>query len=90
MSTPNTRTEAPDSGGRIRDVHVDDRRLSVDLEDGRTISVPLEWSPRLATATPEQRANWRIIAGGHGIHWPDVDEDLSVEGLLLGARAPEA
>ena len=72
----------------VSDVHCDDRRLAVDLTDGRTIIVPIDWYPRLAGATPEQRANWRPIGPGVGIHWPDVDEDLSVEGLLRGARAP--
>ena len=62
--------------------------LIVDLLDGRTISVPLVWFPRLLSATPEQRANWRVAGGGFGIHWPDVDEDLSTEGLLRGAPAP--
>jgi hypothetical protein len=55
--------------------------------DGRTISVPLAWYARLLHATKKQRANWRIIGGGFGIHWPDVDEDISVEGLLRGAPA---
>lgn len=73
---------------RVADVGCDPERLNVALEDGRRISVPLRWYPRLANATPEQRANWRIASGGFGIHWPDVDEDLSVEGLLLGLPAP--
>lgn len=63
-------------------------RLSVDLVDGRTITVPLAWYPRLLNATPEQRRNWRISGAGFGIHWPDVDEDLSTEGLLSGSPAP--
>ncbi len=75
---------------RVRDVHATDELLSVDLMDGRTISVPLIWYPRLANATPEQRANWEICGGGYGIHWPDVDEDLSTEGLLRGAPAPQS
>ena len=62
--------------------------LVVDLLDGRTISVPLVWYPRLLSATPEQRANWRVAGGGFGIHWPDVDEDVSTDGLLRGAPAP--
>ena len=73
---------------RVADVTCDAERLSVTLEDGRRISVPLRWYPRLANATPEQRANWEIAGAGFGIHWPDVDEDLSVEGLLLGLPAP--
>src|ERR1700720_279820 len=62
--------------------------LSVSLRDGRTIIVPLAWYPRLFNATAAQRKNWRIAGGGYGIHWPDVDEDLSTEGLLRGAPAP--
>jgi len=73
---------------RVRDVRCSADSLSVDLMDGRTISVPLEWYPRLAAATPRQRANWQPCAAGYGIHWPDVDEDLSTEGLLRGAPAP--
>jgi hypothetical protein len=65
-----------------------EHELSVALMDGRTISVPLAWYPRLANATPEQRANWELAGAGYGIHWPDVDEDLSTEGLLLGIPAP--
>lgn len=70
------------------DVVVDDERLVVELMDGRSIAVPLAWYPRLAQATPAQRARWEIAGGGYGIHWPDIDEDLSTEGLLRGARAP--
>ena len=81
-------TSHTDSGNRVRDVHVSADTLSVDLADGRTISVPLRWYPRLLKATPEQQANWQVAGGGYGIHWPDVDEDLSVEGLLRGAPAP--
>jgi hypothetical protein len=58
------------------------------LTDGRTISVPLVWSWRLAEATPEQRANYAIMGDGHGVHWPDIDEDISAEGLLYGTPAP--
>jgi len=75
------------AGGAIRDVHFSDDSLSVDLVDGRTITVPLVWYPRLLQATPAQRANWQIIGAGYGIHWPDVDEDLSAEGLLRGSPA---
>ncbi len=60
--------------------------LSVALRDGRTITVPLVWYPRLFNATPAQRKNWRVAGGGYGIHWPDVDEDLSTEGLLRARR----
>ena len=75
---------------RVADVRCDDASLIVDLVDGRTISVPLAWYPRLLHATPEQRARWEKSAGGYGIHWPDIDEDLSTEGLLRGAPAPQA
>ena len=75
---------------RVREVEITDEMLSVTLADGRTISVPLEWYPRLLRASPEERANWEIAGAGFGIHWPDVDEDLSVEGLLRGAKAPDA
>lgn len=73
---------------RVLDVAFGKDTLSVALRDGRTISVPLAWYPRLMNATPKQRKNWRIAGGGYGIHWPDVDEDLSTEGLLRGAPAP--
>jgi len=73
---------------RIKDVAVNDETITAHLIDGRTISVPLAWSWRLSEATPAQRANWRLIGDGHGIHWPDVDEDLSTEELLRGAPAP--
>ena len=75
-------------GERVKDVRVTDDTLTVDLVDGRTISVPLVWYPRLLAATPEQRANWRVAGGGFGIHWPAIDEDLSTDGLLHGAPAP--
>lgn len=80
---------APDPGQEIRDVRVSEDSLSLDLADGRTISVPLAWYPRLLNATQEQRENWQIAGGGFGIHWPDVDEDLSLEGILRGAPAPK-
>ena len=80
-------TSEPRSGERILDVRVDEHTLTADLADGRTITVPLAWYPRLLHASPEQRANWRLAGGGFGIHWPDVDEDLSAEGLLRGAPA---
>ncbi len=75
-------------GEGVKDVHVTEDTLSVDLIDGRTIIVPLVWYPKLLHATPGQRANWQICGGGYGIHWPDIDEDLSTEGLLKGAPAP--
>lgn len=73
---------------RVRTVATTDHELSVGLMDGRTISVPLAWYPRLAQATPAQRARWEIAGAGYGIHWPEVDEDLSTDGLLLGLPAP--
>ena len=73
---------------RVSDVEITEDTLSVTLMDGRTISVPLVWYPRLLNATSEQRQNWQIAGAGYGIHWPDVDEDLSAEGLLRGAPAP--
>ncbi|MGC8640855.1 MAG: DUF2442 domain-containing protein [Isosphaeraceae bacterium] len=75
-------------GEKIINVEVSEDELKVELLDGRTIIVPLTWYPRLLHATPEQRANWKVAGGGYGIHWPDVDEDLSSEGLLRGAPAP--
>jgi hypothetical protein len=72
---------------RVADVRCESERLFVDLADGRTIAVPLSWHPRLLNATPAQRVNWTKAGGGFGIHWPDVDEDLSVAGLLRGAPA---
>ncbi len=74
---------------RIKHVHCTKDSLSVDLLDGRTISVPLAWYPRLLHATASQRAKWQIAGGGYGIHWPEIDEDLSVEGLLRGLPAPQ-
>ncbi len=73
---------------RVRSVEIDDERLTVDLMDGRSIAVPLVWYPRLFDAAPEQRQRWEIAGAGYGIHWPDIDEDLSTEGLLRGAPAP--
>src|SRR5271157_2710545 len=73
---------------RVADVSFDGDTLSVRLKDGRTISVPLAWYPRLFHATAEQRRNWKIAGGGYGIHWPELDEDISTEGLLRGAPTP--
>ena len=75
---------------RVTDVRFSKDTLSVALRDGRTITVPLAWYPRLFSATPAQRKNWQVAGGGYGIHWPDIDEDLSTEGLLRGAPAPRA
>lgn len=71
-------------------VSVTDDSLTVDLDDGRTISVPLAWFPRLIHGTAEERNNWRLIGKGEGIHWPDLDEDISIEGILLGRPSGES
>jgi hypothetical protein len=70
-------------------VSTTDDELVADLDDGRTITVPLAWFPRLALGSPSERANWRLIGGGVGIHWPDLDEDISAESLLAGRRSGE-
>ncbi|HEX8432433.1 MAG TPA: DUF2442 domain-containing protein, partial [Longimicrobium sp.] len=69
---------------RITGVRVSDDTITATLADGRTITVPLVWSWRLSEATETQRANWRLIGSGEGVHWPDVDEDISVRGMLDG------
>lgn len=71
-------------------VEVTDNELSVDLEDGRTLSVPVAWYPRLLHGTKRERTRWRLIGRGVGIHWPELDEDISVEGLLAGRRSSES
>ena len=71
-------------------VTVTDDTLTVDLYDGRTLSVPLAWFPRLWHGSPRERDNWRLIGKGEGIHWPDLDEDLSVEGLVMGRKSGES
>ncbi len=71
-------------------ITVTDDTLSVDLSDGRTISVPLTWFARLLYASPEERNNWRLIGKGQGIHWEDIDEDISIEGLLAGKPSGES
>ncbi len=75
---------------KIKDVRITENAITAILADGRTISVPLAWSWRLSEATPEQRARYKIIGDGQGIHWPDIDEDISAEGMLYGipARKP--
>lgn len=73
---------------RVRTVSFSDDTFTVELMDGRSITTPLAWFPRLLHVTPEQRVNWKIAGAGYGLHWPDVDEDLSTEGLLRGAPAP--
>lgn len=81
---------APNADERVKDVRITDDTLSVDLMDGRTITVPLAWYPRLAKASPAERARWEVSGAGYGIHWPQIDEDLSTEGLLRDAPAPAA
>src|SRR5713101_2532126 len=71
-------------------VEVSDGTLSVDLTDGRTIAVPLDWFPRLSHGTLAERKSWRMIAGGRGIHWPALDEDISIANLLAGKSSSES
>lgn len=75
---------------RVTDVTITEDTLSVDLEDGRTVSVPIGWYPRLAHGTTGELAHFEISGGGYGIHWPDLDEDIAVEGLLLGKQSTES
>ena len=82
MSTATNLHEA-----RIKSVSVTDDAITANLIDGRTISVPLAWSWRLSEATADQKAHYEIIGDGHGIHWTDIDEDISAEGMLYGAPA---
>ncbi len=71
-------------------VNVTEDALTVDLSDGRTVSVPLAWFPRLLHGTPAERSKWRLIGDGEGIHWPGLDEDISVENLILGKPSGES
>ena len=73
---------------RVASVEFTEDHLTVGLKDGRTISVPIEWYPRLGHGSQGERTNWQICGGGYGIHWPELDEDLSTEGMLRGAPAP--
>jgi len=75
---------------KAQQVVVTEDSLSIDLVDGRTISVPLAWYPRLYHGTPEERQHWRLIGQGEGIHWPDLDEDISVENVLAGKPSGES
>ena len=77
------------SQARAQRVSLTDDTLVVELVDGRTITVPLTWYPRLAHGTPAERADWRFIGEGEGLHWPKLDEDISVEGLLAGRQSGE-
>lgn len=75
---------------KISDLRITEAEITAYLMDGRTVSVPLAWSWRLSEATAEQRNHWQIIGDGIGIHWPEVDEDISIEGMLYGAPAPRS
>jgi hypothetical protein len=75
---------------KAQNVAVSDDTITVDLSDGRTISIPIGWYPRLLHGTPEQRNNWRLIGTGEGIHWPELDEDISVENLISGKASGES
>jgi len=86
MTTLAVELEIPDAV----DVSITEDTLNVELSDGRSISAPLEWYPRLVHATQDERNNWRLIGRGHGIHWEDLDEDISVEGLLAGRPSGES
>lgn len=81
-------TTAVNSDPRIMTVEVTDDLITAHLADGRTISVPLVWSWRLSNATAEQRQNFEIMGTGQGVHWPDIDEDISALGMLAGTPAP--
>lgn len=83
-------TSPVDASAAAQRVVITDRALTVELGDGRSISTPVEWYPRLAHATPQERDNWRLIGGGRGIHWEDLDEDISLESLLVGRRSTES
>lgn len=83
-------TSVPDADPRAVRVVVADDELTVELADGRRIGVPLVWFPRLLRGSPAQRAVWRLVGDGVGIHWPELDEDVSVAGLLRGASSPDA
>jgi len=75
---------------KVNNVVITDDSLTVALNDGRSISAPLAWYPRLLHGTPEERKNWRLIGYAEGIHWPDLDEDISIQNLLLGKRSSES
>jgi hypothetical protein len=74
----------------IENLIITEETLTVELSDGRTLSVPLAWFPRLLHAGPTERANWRLVGKGHGVHWEDLDEDISLEGLLIGRPSGES
>jgi hypothetical protein len=84
-----TSSIAPETAA-VQNVRVTDRALVVELRDGRVVSVPLAWYPRLAEGSPRERRRWELLGPGIGIHWPDLDEDISIEGLLLGLPSGES
>jgi hypothetical protein len=86
MTTSRVEIEIPNAVA----VEITDESLTVELEDGRTLSVPLAWFPRLLHGTVKERANWELIGKGQGIHWENLDEDISVEGLLAGRHSGES
>jgi len=85
-----TTSSVPTTTAAAQSVRVTDRALVVELRDGRVVSVPLTWYPRLAEGSPRERRRWELLGPGIGIHWPELDEDISVEGLLAGARSGES
>jgi hypothetical protein len=86
MNTSRAEQRTPSAVG----IAIEDDALRVDLSDGRTVTVPLGWYPRLAYGNLRERRNWRLIGAGEGIHWPDLDEDVSVEGVLAGRPSAES
>src|SRR5712691_1947935 len=86
MTTSSVATET----AAAKNVRVTDRELVVELRDGRVVSVPLAWYPRLAEGSPRERRRWELLGPGIGIHWPDLDEDISIEGLLQGLPSGES
>ena len=86
MPSSPAETKAP----LAQDVRVTDDSLTVALLDGRSVSVPLSWYPRLASGSSAERLNWQLLGGGHGIHWPELDEDISVDDLLAGRPSAES
>ena len=83
-------SQAETTTALAQDVRVTDDALTVALVDGRTVAVPVSWYPRLANGSDKERLNWQLLGGGHSIHWPDLDEDISVESLLAGRRSGES
>ena len=86
MSSSTVETQAP----LATNVRIDSEAVTLELTDGRVVSAPIAWYPRLSHATPEERDQWRLIAGGRGVHWTEIDEDVSVENLLGGKPSGES